>query len=117
MKVKEIIYKIQQLQNKFYELTDYQIDNNPFGDVITHFQSYLFESAKIEAVGEDSYEWTVFIDGDELSFYLSEGEPEDMIFGRNLNDTYSIAKMLKAAYDAGKRDEKLEYVFERNKDE
>jgi len=53
-------------------------------------------------------------DGDELSFYLSEGEPEDMIFGRNLNDTYSIAKMLKAAYDAGKRDEKLEYVFERN---
>ena len=56
-------------------------------------------------------------DGDELSFYLSEGEPEDMIFGRNLNDTYSIAKMLKAAYDAGKRDEKLEYVFERNKDE
>lgn len=56
-------------------------------------------------------------DGDELSFYLSEGEPEDMIFGRNLNDTYSIAKMLKAAYDAGKRDEKLEYVFEINKDE
>ena len=56
-------------------------------------------------------------DGDELSFYLSEGESEDMIFGRNLNDTYSIAKMLKAAYDAGKRDEKLEYVFERNKDE
>lgn len=56
-------------------------------------------------------------DGDEIRFYLSEGEPEDMIFGRNLNDTYSIAKMLKAAYDAGKRDEKLEYVFERNKDE
>ena len=56
-------------------------------------------------------------DGDELRFYLSEGEPEDMIFGRNLNDAYSIAKMLKAAYDAGKRDEKLEYVFERNKDE
>ena len=56
-------------------------------------------------------------DGDELSFYLSEGEPEDMIFERNLNDTHSIAKMLKAAYDAGKRDEKLEYVFERNKDE
>ena len=56
-------------------------------------------------------------DGDELRFYLSEGEPEDMIFGRNLNDAYSIAKMLKAAYDAGKRDEKLEYVFERNTDE
>lgn len=56
-------------------------------------------------------------DGDELSFYLSEGEPEDMIFGRNLNDTYSIAKMLKFAYEAGKRDEKLEYIFEKEKDD
>ena len=56
-------------------------------------------------------------DGDELRFYLSEGEPEDMIFGRNLNDAYSIAKMLKFAYEAGKRDEKLEYVLEEEKDE
>ena len=45
-------------------------------------------------------------DGDEIRFYLSEGEPEDMTFGRNLNDAFSITKMLKAAYDAGKRDEK-----------
>lgn len=56
-------------------------------------------------------------DGDELRFYLSEGEPEDMIFGRNLNDAYSIVKMLKFAYEAGKRDEKLEYVLEEEKDE
>lgn len=56
-------------------------------------------------------------DGDELRFYLSEGEPEDMTFGRNLNDVHYIAKMLKTAYDAGKRDEKLEYVFEEYKDE
>lgn len=56
-------------------------------------------------------------DGDEVRFYLSEGEPEDMTFGRNLNGVHYIAKMLKAAYDAGKRDEKLEYVFEQNKDE
>lgn len=81
MKVKEIIYKIQQLQNKFYELTDYQIDNNPFGDVITHFQSYLFESAKIEAVGEDSYEWTVFIDGDEYGGHVNK----DVIENENVN--------------------------------
>ena len=40
-----------------------------------------------------------------------------MIFGRNLNDAYSIAKMLKFAYEAGKRDEKLEYVLEEEKDE
>ena len=81
MKVKEIIYKIQQLQNKFYELTDYQIDNNPFGDVITHFQSYLSESAKIEAVGEDSYEWTVFIDGDEYGGHVNK----DVIENENVN--------------------------------
>lgn len=50
--------------------------------------------------------------GDKIGFRLSEGDPEDMIYGRNLSDAFSITKMLKAAYDAGKRDEKLEYVFE-----
>ena len=56
-------------------------------------------------------------DGDEIRFYLSEGEPEDMTFGRDLSEVFGIAKMLKFAYEAGKRDEKLEYVFEENKDE
>lgn len=56
-------------------------------------------------------------DGDEISFYLSEGEPEDMTFGRDLSEVFGIAKMLKFAYEAGKRDEKLEYVLEEYKDE
>lgn len=55
-------------------------------------------------------------DGDEISFYLSEGESEDMIFGRNLSNVFGIVKMLKFAYEAGKRDEKLEYIFEKEKD-
>lgn len=56
-------------------------------------------------------------DGDEISFYLSEGEPEDMTFGRDLSEVFGIAKMLKFAYEAGKRDEKLEYIFEKEKDD
>ena len=56
-------------------------------------------------------------DGDGVRFYLSEGEPEDMTFGRDLSEVFGIAKMLKFAYEAGKRDEKLEYVFEEEKDE
>ena len=56
-------------------------------------------------------------DGDKIRFYLSEGEPEDMTFGRDLSEVFGIAKMLKFAYEAGKRDEKLEYVFEEEKDE
>jgi hypothetical protein len=56
-------------------------------------------------------------DGDEISFYLSEGEPEDMTFGRDLSEVFGIAKMLKFAYEAGKRDEKLEYVLEEEKDD
>lgn len=56
-------------------------------------------------------------DGDEIRFYLSEGEPEDMTFGRDLSEVFGIVKMLKFAYEAGKRDEKLEYVFEEEKDE
>ena len=56
-------------------------------------------------------------DGDEISFYLSEGEPEDMTFGRDLSEVFGIAKMLKCAYEAGKSDEKLEYVLEEEKDD
>lgn len=56
-------------------------------------------------------------DGDKIRFYLSKGEPEDMTFGRDLSEVFGIAKMLKFAYEAGKRDEKLEYVFEEEKDE
>ena len=36
------------------------------------------------------------------------GEPEDMTLGRDLNDAYNIAEMVKAAYEAGKRGEPLE---------
>lgn len=81
MNTKEIICKIQQLQSKFYELAGYQIDNNPFGDVIIHFQFYLFESANIEAVDEDIYVWTVFIDGDEYGGYVNK----DVIENENVN--------------------------------
>ena len=54
--------------------------------------------------------------GDRLKFYLSEGEPEDMIFGRNLNGACFITKMLRVAYEAGKNGESLEYTFEGIKD-
>ena len=56
------------------------------------------------------------VDGDKIKFYLSEGEPEDMTFGRNLNDVFSIIKMLRLAYEAGKNGESLEYNFEEIKD-
>lgn len=55
--------------------------------------------------------------GDKIGFRLSEGEPEDMIFGRNLNDALFITKMLKSAYEAGKNGESLEYIFEEEKGE
>lgn len=51
-------------------------------------------------------------EGDRFSFYMSEGEPKDMIFGRNLRDAFFITEMLKAAYVAGKKGELFEYVFE-----
>ena len=54
--------------------------------------------------------------GDKLKFYLSEGEPEDMIFGRNLNSVCFITKILRTAYEAGKNGESLEYTFEEIKD-
>lgn len=46
------------------------------------------------------------------SFELYEGEPEDMIFGRNLEGPKSLQDMIKLAYDAGKRGERLEFKEE-----
>lgn len=37
------------------------------------------------------------------------GEPEDAVFFRDLDGAYSIADLVKAAYEAGKRGETLEY--------
>jgi hypothetical protein len=42
----------------------------------------------------------------EASF--GHGEPEDMFLYRDLNDAYSIRKMLEMAYNAGKAGEILE---------
>lgn len=42
---------------------------------------------------------------------ICAGEPEDNTFNRDLNDAYDIACIVKAAYEAGKRGETLEYEF------
>ena len=43
--------------------------------------------------------------------FFREGEPEDMTFGRDLSDVFSITEMLKLAYEAGKRGEELNMEF------
>ncbi|OMD02535.1 hypothetical protein [Paenibacillus odorifer] len=42
---------------------------------------------------------------------ICAGEPEDAVFFRDLNGAYSIMALAKAAYEAGKRGETLEYEF------
>lgn len=39
---------------------------------------------------------------------IHEGEPEDMTFGRNLSGIFNLPKLIKEAYEAGKRGEELE---------
>ena len=46
--------------------------------------------------------------GDESTSYtVMEDEPEDMTFGRSLQDCASIIKMIKMAYEAGKNGHEL----------
>lgn len=42
---------------------------------------------------------------------ICAGEPEDAVFYRDLDGAYSIADLVKAAYEAGKRGEPYEYEF------
>lgn len=45
------------------------------------------------------------------SVTIYAGEPEDAVFFRDLAGAHSIADLAKAAYEAGKRGEPLEYEF------
>lgn len=55
-------------------------------------------------------------DGKELSVEFRDGEPEDMVIGRDLNDALSIPSLIKAAYNAGKNGEEL-IIIELDNDE
>lgn len=51
----------------------------------------------------------ILIDGKTV-FSAHDGEPEDNTLGRNFNDCWSIPKLLKLAYEAGKAGE--EFIVE-----
>jgi len=54
--------------------------------------------------------------GDEIKrFSLGEGEPEDMIFGRNIHGPGSIDKMLEMAHAAGTNGEELKIEHKEEK--
>ena len=48
--------------------------------------------------------------GDKESVSFGEGEPEDMYLFRDLSDAYSLFRLVKIAYEAGKRGE--EFIYE-----
>ena len=55
--------------------------------------------------------------GESKSVSIGEGEPEDMYLFRDLSGAYSIANLVKMAYEAGKAGEELEYEFIEERDE
>lgn len=68
----------------------------------------------INTVEEDAYgeEWGQYGAYIETETYkgsasFGSGEPEDMTLGRDLSDAYSIPKLIREAYLAGKRGEEL----------
>ena len=70
-------------------------------------ESYSGEDFKVMTrYSEGEYENTdgieILINGKAV-LGLFEGEPEDMIFGRNLNDALKIPELIKIAYLAGKK--------------
>jgi len=55
--------------------------------------------------------------GEKDSVSIGEGEPEDMYLFRDLSDAYSVASLVRLAYEAGKAGEDFEYEFIEEKDE
>ena len=46
------------------------------------------------------------------SYTVGRGEPEDMIFGRDLEECCSIIKMITLAHTAGKLGHEIEFKYE-----
>lgn len=65
-----------------------------------------------EYYGKGSIDITLeFADGITASLGIMAGEPEDAVFFRDLDGAYNISKLIKLAYEAGKRGEEMTYVF------
>ena len=57
-----------------------------------------------------SQELILYKNDDKIDSYtVKQDEPEDMCFGRSLEDVASIEKMLKMAYEAGKNGDEIEF--------
>lgn len=50
--------------------------------------------------------YMIMIDGEQV-FSVYDDEPEDSNMGRSFSDVYNIGKIIKMAYNAGKRGEEL----------
>lgn len=64
------------------------------------------------AMDESDYRSAVVISfGDKsLSFY--DGEPEDANLSRDFSDIYHISSLIDLAYEAGKKGEEIEFIYE-----
>lgn len=70
--------------------------------VAIHERSDDFRYEALEITINDVYKFSV---------YHSEDTPEDNTLYRNFSDCFDIPNMLKLAYEAGRRNEKLEIKY------
>lgn len=49
---------------------------------------------------------TIEVDGQRV-FFVTDGEPEDNVLNRNFGDVHNIPRLMKMAYEAGKKGEEL----------
>lgn len=57
---------------------------------------------------EEAVELTLETKEDKRTFYIGEGEPEDMTLSRDLRDALDVFYLIEMAYNAGKNGESLE---------
>lgn len=67
-----------------------------------------------EVLEKREYQDVVAIEVDgERKFRVCDGEPEDNNLSRNFSDVTYIPNLMKMAYEAGKKGEKLEIEYEK----
>ena len=107
--VKRLILKANESSMKFDKTIEELIESVSFEKVDGNFKDDEFKV--LTSYGENKYGETdsmeISINGKRV-FNLGEGEPEDMTFNRDLNNTLHIPDLIREAYLAGK-DGKIMY--------
>lgn len=112
-----MINKVKQLTESFNKTVDELLDGVKYAKVDDQFDDNEFKVLTLLGTNSDNEidSIEVQING-KCEYSIWEDEPEDMTFGRSLNDAFKVPELMKLAYLAGKSGQTMYMAEETEED-